>query len=576
MATTDETIIKLQARLDILKSVKNINSDMVNQLQKKIDSLKLQPELNPKAVSKLYKEIQQIAGQNLTLSNIHLDETQLAQSKQLVQETMNGSQPLSVGDYRRVDLLHTLNNYLADNTAISTKNKQAVKDWMALLSSPDDMALGTFKQIHTDFKKLDTALKKTGETGLSTQDKLKQLWKHLGSLSLVPNGLDLLTDSIKRIPDEVYKIDTAMSKLKNTAHESQSEYNGFLDTAGAYAQELGIPLDSIVDQTTSWAKQGYSLEDAAELAKTSSLYANIAGMDGDKAMSGLQAAVQAFNLEARDSIQVVDQLNKLEQEFTISSADLGDGLSKSASAMALGGNSLKQTLALLAGGSEITQNADSIASALQTGQLRVMGMKDSLQQLGEEYETVASADQIQNQILQLTNGQVSIMDQSDPGQFREYYQILKDIAEIYHSFGTSSQEELLEILFGSRYETQGAALIQAFESGQVQKALEAASNAQGSAMQKQELLLDSLEAKTQQFETAFQSLASTILDSDLLKGLVDFGTDGLQLLDSLIEGFQYLASLGGLLDSSLGGTLGAVSGLLMNQAGIGERTVFQW
>ena len=96
MATTDETIIKLQARLDILKSVKNINSDMVNQLQKKIDSLKLQPELNPKAVSKLYKEIQQIAGQNLTLSNIHLDETQLAQSKQLVQETMNGSQPLSV------------------------------------------------------------------------------------------------------------------------------------------------------------------------------------------------------------------------------------------------------------------------------------------------------------------------------------------------------------------------------------------------------------------------------------------------------------------------------------------------
>ena len=126
------------------------------------------------------------------------------------------------------------------------------------------------------------------------------------------------------------------------------------------------------------------------------------------------------------------------------------------------------------------------------------------------------------------------------------------------------------------FRSQGAALIQAFESGQVQKALKAASNAQGSALQKQELLMDSLEAKTQQFETAFQSLASTILDSDLLKGLVDFGTDGLQLLDSLIEGFQYLASLGGLLDSSLGGTLGAVSGLLMNQAGIGERTVFQW
>lgn len=82
---------------------------------------------------------------------------------------------------------------------------------------------------------------------------------------------------------------------------------------------------------------------------------------------------------------------------------------------------------------------------------------------------------------------------------------------------------------------QIAALIQSFQSGQAQKAYADAVNAEGSAMQEQERWLESIEAKTQQFEASWQSLSTTFLDSDIVKGFVDFGTGAVNILESIID-----------------------------------------
>lgn len=53
-------------------------------------------------------------------------------------------------------------------------------------------------------------------------------------------------------------------------------------------------------------------------------------------------------------------------------------------------------------------------------------------------------------------------------------------------------------------------------------------------MQEQARWLDSLEAKTQQLEAAFQSLSNTVLGSDVLKVLADGGIGVINTLDSII------------------------------------------
>lgn len=201
-------------------------------------------------------------------------------------------------------------------------------------------------------------------------------------------------------------------------------------------------------------------------------------------------------------------------------------------------------------------------------------MKDELRALGEEVdETADSVGKVQAQILHHTGGKVDIFD--GMGELRDYYDIMEDISEVYNALSDKEQADLAGILFGGQRGDQGTALIQAFQSGQINQALEAATNAEGSAMQEQERWLESLEAKTQQFEAAFQSLSNTVLDSDLLKGIIDLGTKGVSSLEGIIKALKDINTLGGLTNST-GGFLGAISGLLMNKMGIGERTKFQW
>lgn len=159
-------------------------------------------------------------------------------------------------------------------------------------------------------------------------------------------------------------------------------------------------------------------------------------------------------------------------------------------------------------------------------------MKGDLEQLGEESEGIESISKIQTQILNLTKGKVNIFD--DAGNFRDTYDILQDIAKVWTQISQTDQAALLEIVAGKQRGNQVAALIQSFQSGQAQKAYADAVNAEGSAMQEQERWLDSLEAKTKQFEAAWQSLSSTVLDSGFLKSIVDVGTKTLNVLDAIV------------------------------------------
>ena len=221
-------------------------------------------------------------------------------------------------------------------------------------------------------------------------------------------------------------------------------------------------------------------------------------------------------------------------KFATNAADLGKGLTKSASSMSTAGTDLYKTLALLTGGAEITQNAEEFGGFLRTSSMRIRGMKGKLEELGEEVnESVDSISKVQTQILNLTHGSVNIFD--DTGEFREYYDIMEDIAEVFDKLSSTEQASLSEILFGKMRGNQGAALIQAFQSGQVQKAYQVAMDSEGSMLREQKAWAEGLEAAVNRLSAAWQGLSLAVLDSDFLKALVDSGTAFLNVLTSIVE-----------------------------------------
>lgn len=186
--------------------------------------------------------------------------------------------------------------------------------------------------------------------------ELTNMFTRIGSSLVVTQ----LYTSIYKVFNAIKDVDSAMVSLKKVTDETARTYDSFLTKASENATKLGMSVSDLVEQTATWAKLGYNLDQASQLAEVSAIYANVGEVDNETSVKDIVTALKAFGISSSDAISVVNELNKLSNEFAVDAAGLGDGLKRAASSMSFTGNSMEQTLALLTGGGEITQDIASL------------------------------------------------------------------------------------------------------------------------------------------------------------------------------------------------------------------------
>lgn len=451
-----------------------------------------------------------------------------------------------------------------------SKNSKAAKDYgssidalrgrMKELSSSGEMLESDLKNIEQEFKDITVAATLAGKTGKSFADVFQSSIERITQYITIDRIFEHLVDSLKDMGQNVLDIDTAMTGLKKVTDETSVRYDQFLKNSASSAKELKRSISGIIEQSAEWAKLGYSIDEAEELAKLSSVYANVADVDNSTAVSDMVTAMKAFSIESQDAITIIDSMNQLGNQFATDAASLGEGLSRAASSMHVAGTDMYQTLAMLTGGAEITQNAGEFGNFLKVASMRIRGMTGELEALGEEVdESVESISKIQTQILNLTHGKVNIFDSE--GEFRNYFEVMKEIADVMDELSSTEQASMTELLFGKQRGNQGAALIQAFQSGQIEKAYQSAINSAGSAMAEQEKWSQSLEAHLGELKATWQEVSQTFLDSEFLKGAVDVATTLLERLvdiGELLDGDGFFGSFG-LFPTVISGIVGAIA-----------------
>lgn len=168
-------------------------------------------------------------------------------------------------------------------------------------------------------------------------------------------------------------------------------------------------------------------------------------------------------------------------------------------------------------------------------------MKGELEELGEDTEGIESISKIQTQILNLTKGKVNIFDANN--NFKSTYEILKEISEVYNDLSQTDQASLTEIIFGKLRSNQGLAVISAFQSGQIEKALKDARNAAGTANEEMQRYSESITAHIKTFKEAIQELSSDAIRSGLIKNIIDEGTEAIETIDHLTKLISELVDL---------------------------------
>lgn len=110
----------------------------------------------------------------------------------------------------------------------------------------------------------------------------------------------------------VREIDSALTELKKVTDETEETYERFLDTASKTANKVGSTIKDVVSSTADWARLGYSMEEAASLAESTSVLLNVSEFSSiDDATSALVSTMQAFGYAAKDSMHVVDVMNEI-------------------------------------------------------------------------------------------------------------------------------------------------------------------------------------------------------------------------------------------------------------------------
>ena len=189
-------------------------------------------------------------------------------------------------------------------------------------------------------------------------------------------------------------------------------------------------------------------------------------------------------------------------------------------------------------------------TTLKTVSMYLRAAKTEAEDAGESTEGMAdSVSDLREEILSLTGDKVDI--QIDEDTFKSTYQILKELSEVWGNLSDISQANLLELLGGKRNANVVSALLENFSVAE--DVLKTSMDSTGSALAENEKYLDSIEGHIANFKASFEDLSTTLIDSELAKGVVDIGT-----------GFMNVLVVVGNIINALGG----LQGILVSIAGI--------
>ena len=210
---------------------------------------------------------------------------------------------------------------------------------------------------------------------------------------------------------------------------------------------------------------------------------------------------------------------------------------------------------------------------IRTVALRMAGTQEAKQQLedlGEDTSDfiVQTQSKVDEQVRKYTatseNPQgISVLDQS--GRLRDTYDVLLDISRVWdeivakdEEFGTNTSNALLELLAGKTRSNVLASVLQ--NPDLLEQSYETSKNAKGTGQRELDIYLDSIQAKTTQVTNNLQQLASSTVDTEGFKALLD-------LINGLLTGVNKLAEAFGGLNLAIS----AIAGFQLQKHGLGKR-----
>lgn len=557
----------------------------LSEIQKiaKNNTIKIIPELETASIKNNLKQVSNEIAKTLNQSlgkdfKVTGNDVFKILNKEL-NETSSKSNKMAT-ELSRLSKVNTMQKWADNNSKAMKKYGNEINDIIQKMGNLDvALTKDESESLTAQFKNFQNQAIKTGNVGKTAADKFKSAWDKLGGLSLATSGLLKLWDSTKDAIFDLKEIDTLLTEISkandslSNAELSQIGKDSF-DIASKYGKTATDYLSAV--QETSRA--GY--KNAEGLAELSTAAQGAGDMTADIANQYIIATDKAFKMNGsvQELTKTLDGANYITNNNAVNMTELAEGISVVGSQAASSQMDIDETTAAIGTMIAVTQKSGSEMGNAFKGILmnlqQVTGEVDDGENAIDEtsltkYEKACEALGVS--LSTVKDGVVSL---------KEPMQILKELSTEYTKLDESDAKRAnLLSAVGGKYRANALnAILENYDL--YEEMLQQYADGTGSMAEEAQKTANSWEGSMNRLSNTWTSVVSNVADSDAITTGINALNGLLGIVEKLTSGFNQLNSF---LSSGLGflgegnssfGTLGAISGLLMNKAGIGERTMF--
>lgn len=409
-----------------------------------------------------------------------------------------------------------------------------------------------------DINEINNAINSTYKTASSLSDTLKKSLNIGSAAAITAKGFQLIKTAANNAIEAVKELDGAIVDLQMATNQGYEQTRQLVAGYNQMAKDLGAVTTQVTTAADSWLRQGNSINDTNTLIRDSMILSKVGQLDSADATQYLTSSMKGYKIEAEGALSIVDKLTAVDLESATDAGGLAEGMSEVAVTAENAGISMDKLLGYLASVGEVTQESmTTIGTSFKTIFTRMSDIKTNKFELIDEDGTTEILSDVEQ-----TLANVGIDLRRTVTEYNNYGDVLDSLAAKWNTLNQVQQNALAKAFAGTRQQNRFRVLMENYDNAK--KYMEVAANSAGTAENKFNAYLNSIEAKVNSLQAAFESLVFDSSLSNMFSGIVEASTAILEFVDktNLLQG-----ALAGL------GTAGAIEGFKALMTGIQNSAV---
>lgn len=433
----------------------------------------------------------------------------------------------------KVESLHQkLTEFYDKNSATHKKWGTELKQMMDATASGAKVTNSELLKMELRYKEIGNEARQAGKLGLSLFDGIKEQAKKFTQWVSITSVVMKGVQAVRGAVGNVIELDDALLELSKVSDLSAEGLENVTNQAYELGEKVARTGKEVIDATTEFKRAGFDMQQSMDMAESAMVMTNVAEniTDTADAAGTLISVLKGFNMDASETMTIVDKINQVSNTSPIGFDNIAEGLERTAGTMAQSGNTIDQTIGLITAGYAQLRNVEKVSTGLVTLSARLRGVGED----GEVIDGLSSK-------LQEDFGKIGVAIENADGSLRSIYEIVQDYSKVLPTLTDKQKQYYAELAAGKRQVTVWNAITQQFQDAE--NAVSQSLNSQNSALDENQKKLDSIGGHVKSFESAMEHLSSTVVDSDLVKFFVDLGTTGVKAIDGLVNSLTPLGTL---------------------------------